>query len=279
VGHRVVRCGGDHRTDAVAREQFEQERPVDVTADQVRATHPVANGLDRAVERAFTIPVERVVGQGVGIGGAQLAYESAVRIAQALAVDQTDQLVGSQRCRDLACDLPVGQVEDLPGRRVADGREHHDRTVAELANDGVGVDPSDRAGMAEIDAITHAEGTGGDEVPGDHAHPGPSHGRVGHAHREQRLEFDTHRPGSVLDAAQCQRVGDTQSGVVVRFDVACRETLLDLWTDAVHQHDADAERAEQGNVVHECGEPVVLDRLARKRDDERPATVGMDVRR
>src|SRR6185295_3447996 len=42
------RRGRDHRADTVAREELEQQRAVEVTADQVRSLHAVVAGADRA---------------------------------------------------------------------------------------------------------------------------------------------------------------------------------------------------------------------------------------
>ncbi len=159
-------------------------------------------------------------------------------------------------------------------------RYQHHLACVQAARDGDRVDLAHRAGELEVDAFEHAERARGDVVAGGDADLRAGHGRVGQALREQRLELDAQHAHRLLHRDERGLVGDAQALRVLRAHAARLQLRLDLRPRAVHEHQADAERGEQVDVVDEAREARALgEHLSAEADHEGAAAERVHVRR
>ena len=141
------------------------------------------------------------------------------------------------------------------------------------------VDLADDAAVDEVDAVDDADRLRGEEVARDDADDGVGHRRVRQALRERGLDLEAQLAGGLLCAVERDRVGDAQPLAVARLVALRAQLLVDLRPKAVHQHELDAHRLQDREVLRERVELAGGDQLAGDRDDEGLAVVGVDVRR
>ena len=146
--------------DAVAREELEQQRAVEMAADEVRALDAVVAGADRARQVVLDVGGQLAAPareQRLGVLGRQLGQQLPAAVAHALGLHQEHELVRVEAHGDLRRDFLQREVEDLAGRRVAERRDQHDVAVVEALLDRVDVDPPHLAGQLHVDAVAHAD--------------------------------------------------------------------------------------------------------------------------
>ena len=130
-------------------------------------------------------------------------------------------------------------------------RDQHYFAGVERAADGEGVDLAHGSRIKEVDALAHADGARGDEVARVDADLRARHRRARQPLREHGLDLDAQHARRLLDRHERGVVGDAQALRVARAHAACLELGFDLRPRAVHQHEPDAERRQQVEVVHE----------------------------
>ena len=272
---------GDQRARAVAGEQLLQQGAVARVGDDVHALDAVAAGLAGGVHVTQQLGVDQLVAQVlVDVVGDHLAQQAVVlAVEDALLLAQADQLVGLQRGGHRYGHVLGEQVEDFARGRVAGRAEDDDVVVGEVLVDDLGVHRAHFAGQAEVDAVAHAVGLGGDEVAGHGVDLGAVHGRVGQAHAQQRLDLQTDGADRVHDAAQRLARGDAQAVVVGRGQPVLDQVLVDLRARAMHQHQLDAQRVQQRDVMHDVAEVLVVHGLAAEQQHEGLAAMPVDVGR
>jgi hypothetical protein len=78
----------------------------------------------------------------------------------------------------LRCDFLDGEVEDLAGGRISDGRDQHDVAVVEPLLDRLGVDAPHFARKLHVDAVDDAHRLGREVVAGADAVARAGHGEL-----------------------------------------------------------------------------------------------------
>src|SRR5262249_43612777 len=185
-----------------------------------------------------------------------------------------------ERHGDAFGDVLPRKVEYLAGGRIAKGRDEYDLARVQAARDAGGVDLPDRPGELEIGALHHADGPRRDVVARRDADLRARHRRVRQSLRQQGLDLDPEHASGLLDRLQRALVGDSQSVRIVRADTARFQLRLDLWTRTVRQHEPDAERGQDADVVDEAREAGALgEHFATERHHERAAAKGVQIRR
>src|SRR4029434_7787476 len=104
----------------LAREEFEQQRTVEMTADQVRARYTVVAGADRMRQIMLDIGGKLAFAGGeqrVGIARRELGEEPSAAVAHTFGLHQENELVRFEAHGDLGGDLFEREVEDLAGGR------------------------------------------------------------------------------------------------------------------------------------------------------------------
>ncbi len=133
--------------------------------------------------------------------------------------------------------------------------------------------------MLQIHAIDHAYRLRGDEVATGYAYVGVGHRGIGQSHGQQRLDLDPHPSCRFLYALHGHGIGQAYSLMVAVFQVHFGQMLLDLRTCAMYQHQSDAQRGQQVEIVRQFDELAVGDHFAAECDDERLATEAVDIGR
>jgi hypothetical protein len=100
------------------------------------------------------------------------------------------------------------------------------------------------------------------------------HGRVGQPHAQQGFDFEADGADGIHDAAQRLAGGDAQAVVEGRGQSVLGQIFVDLRARAVHQHQTDTQRMQQGDVVNDVAEVVVVDRFAPKQSARRSCHDG-----
>ena len=100
-----------------------------------------------------------------------------------------------------------------------------------------------------VHPVHDAHRPGQREIARHHPDAGIGHRRVGQPLREPRLHVVADRAGRFLRAFQCHRVGDAQTVVVLRCLSAQPQLLVDLWPAAIDDHDVDADRVQQAQIL------------------------------
>jgi hypothetical protein len=181
--------------------------------------------------------------------------------------------------RDLGGNLLDGEVEDLAGGRIADGREQHDVAVLEALMDRLGVDATHLAAELHVDAVDDAHRLGGEIVAARHAVARAGHRRAGEPERQERLDARAHLAGGLEHAIHRVGIGDAHAVRVMALVALLLEDGLDLRTAAMRDDQVDAEAVQQIQIVHDAQEGVVRDDLSAEGDDERLPAKGVHVRR
>ena len=158
------------RTATVTGEQFGQQRAVLGVTDDMAARHAATTGFSGGIEQLrLIIAHAQALQMGRHLLRAQFAHQFAVFVDQAELGAEQQQLVRAQINRGAGGDVFAGKVENLTGRRVAQRRQQHDRTLVEQAVDALAVDPTHFAGVVIVDAFQHADRPRRDEVAAGHA--------------------------------------------------------------------------------------------------------------
>ena len=131
--------------------------------------------------------------------------------------------------------------------------------------------------MLEVDAVEHADRARRHEVAADHPHLAVGHGRVRQALRERRLDVEADFARGFLGTLERGTVGDAHAVGEARLQPLELELRLHLRARAVDDHQANAHRVQQRQVVHQGVETAGFDQLAAEADDERPAAMRMHV--
>ena len=116
----------------------------------------------------------------------------------------------------------------------------------------------------EVDAVDDADRPRGEEVARHHAHRRVGHRRVRQALRERGLDLEAQLAGGFLRAVERDRVGDAQAVAEARRMALGAQLLVDLRPKAVHQHELDAHRVQDRQVLHEA-DSACRRRSARRR--------------
>ncbi len=210
----------------------------------------------------------------------QFAYFRAAHVGDHRRFGNENQLVGvqAQSRRDTATSsivrLKASPVGEKPSGDSSTSppvlQDRVDRFVRDLAHD---------AGQFQIDAIDDAHRTCGDEVAGDDADRSMRHRRVRQALAERGFDIEAQFAGGFLRAFQRGGVGDAHAVVESRLDLPQCQLFRHLRARAVHDHDLDAQRVQQRQILRQDRQCAGSDQFARKGDDERPAAESVNVRR
>ena len=120
---------------------------------------------------------------------------------------------------------------------------------------------------------------GGDEVAPGHANIGIGHRRICQSHRQQRLDLDAYATDRFLDALHGSGIGQPYALMITVLQIVIGQMLFDLRTCAMHQHQSDAKRGQQVEIVRQADEFSVFNYFSAKRDDEGLATKTVDIGR
>ena len=118
---------------------------------------------------------------------------------------------------------------------------------------------------------------GGDEVAAHHADARPLHGGVGQPHGELGGDVVLQAAAHLLDDGEALIVGDPDPSVVLGLDARASQRLVVLRTRAEHQHQANAERLQQGDVAHYVGKVGVTDGFPAHHQHEGGTPVHVDI--
>src|SRR5690554_208538 len=269
----------DQGAAAVAGEQLVEQRAVLHVADHVAALHTTATGAGGRLQQAGLVAVAEARQMLADLLRTQLADQPALLVQQPLLGTEQQQLVGAQFDGGAGGHVLAGQVEDLPGGRVAQRGEQHDAALVQLAADALAVDAAHLAGVVVVHPVHHADGPRGDEVAAGDAQARALHGRGGHVHGQTRLDGDAQLTDGVDHAFQGRLVGDAQALVEARLQAALGQPRLDLRTRAVHQHQAHPQAVQQHQVVDDVAEVDMFDGVPRQHDHEGTLAVRVDVGR
>ena len=143
--------------------------------------------------------------------------------------------------------------------------------MREFAAYGLVVDLSDLAGVLQIEAIDDAGRSCADEIAPAHADIGSMHGRLARALGEHGLEFDADAAGLLPDVRHGLGIGDRQRTAGCNFRLGLLRSM--------HERHAHAETVQQAQVEDDVRQIAGSKRLAMQQYDERPAAVGVDIRR
>jgi hypothetical protein len=131
----------------------------------------------------------------------------------------------------------------------------------------------------EVHAIDDAHGSRGQEVARHDPHRRIGHRRVRQALREGGFDLEAQLAGGFLRRVQCHRVGDADAVGEARDMPLGRQLFGDLGPKAMHQHEFDAHRVQDGKVLHEGVELAGRNGFAGQADDKGLAAIGVDVGR
>ncbi len=243
------------------------------------ALDPGPAGLRRGVQQLGLVAVAQPLQVRGHLLRAQFADQFAGCVQQALFGAVENQLFRFQVDGGAHGHVFTGQVEDFPGRRVAQRREQDDAALVEKAANTLAVDATDLAGMVIVDTLDHADRPRGDQVAASDPQARALHRRGGHVHRQPRLDGDAQTTHGVDDAFQGRRIGHSQVAVIARSQAARGQARLDLRARTVHQHQARAEAVEKDQVVDDIAESGMLHPFAGEHDHEGAVPVRVDVGR
>ena len=183
------------------------------------------------------------------LGDEDLAQETAL-VLEAIRggeVQELDRLqLGGQRDGDGVGVDPVGLAVAIEAERRDDG----DDSLRQKALEHLGVDALDLAGELVVDAADDSEGVGDDGVGGDGAEV------VGGEALEDLVREPIGRGERDLQRAG---VGDAGAVEVGGRDATLGRKRRHLARGAMHEHDADVQRPEDGDVEEKVGKVVVGD--------------------
>jgi len=97
--------------------------------------------------------------------------------------------------------------------------------------------------------------------------------------REGGLDVEADLAGGLLGALERPCVGDAHAAMKARLQSLQPHLRLNLRPRSVHQHQADAHRMQQRQVVHQRRQTPGLDQFAAEADHERAAAMRVHVRR
>ena len=184
------------------------------------------------------------------------------RVDDAFSFDERDQLVRAEGDRRVGRKLRRREVEGLSRHRIADGRQRHDLPRIEACLDGLHVHATDRSRVSEVHAVHDAVGPRGDEVAGGHADARARHRRPGQSHGEVSLELHPVGARRLHGHLEGVAVRHTETIHDARLDPSALEAPVDLRPGTGDQHQADAQRVQQPDVVHESPKPLAEEGLA-----------------
>ena len=232
------------------QEELQQHRPVHGKGHDVRTRHAALTGLQ--CRRQVDAQRQRQVVAGQQRPGPRLrdlGLDAAVVTVHTGYLGQEHQLVGVQCHGRGRCHLFHGQVEGLTRGRVTDVGQQHDLLIVQRPLDGHGIHLAHHTAVDMVHPVHDAHRPGQCEIARHHPDPGIGHRRVGQPLREPRLHVVADRAGRFLRAFQCHRVGDAQTVVVLRCLPAKPQLLVDLWPAAIDDHDVDADRVKQAQIL------------------------------
>jgi len=208
---------------------------------------------------------------------AQFTHQPSVSVQQARLGAEQQQFVGTQFDGRAGSHVFAGQVEDFTGRRVAQGRQQHDRALVEQAADALAVDAAHFASVVVVHAFEHADRPRSDQVAGGHAQARALHGRSGDVHRQPRFNGQAQGADGIDHAVQGGRISNTHAPVIVRRQAAIGQPAFDLRARAMHQHQAHAQAVQQHQVVDDIAEIRVFHPIAREHDHKGAVAMGIDI--
>ena len=133
--------------------------------------------------------------------------------------------------------------------------------------------------MLKIHTVNDAHGLCGEEVARNHAHPRIGHWRVGQALAEGRLDLIAQLAGGLLCAVERDRIGHADALVVARRVALEAQLFVHLRAKAVHQHDFDAHRLDQRQILHDVLQLACGHRFPGQADDKDLVAKLVDVGR
>ena len=277
-----------HRADAVVREHLHQQRAVDRERQDVRALDAAAAGLHAVLQ--VEGGVGRLGRRRAGRRAAARRRPARVRCRSALSGSSgVSRMPGTSvmksslsACSAMAVLVATSSIVRLKASPVGEKPNGDSSTSAPMSiarRIAARVDLAHHAAVHEVDAVDDADRPRGEEVARHHAHDRVGHRRVRQALRERGLDLEAQLAGGLLRAVERDRVGDAQAVAEARRVALDAQLLVDLRPEAVHQHQLDAHRVQDRQVLREAVELAGGDQLAGDRDDEGLAAVGVDVRR
>ncbi|MNQ26856.1 hypothetical protein D3C85_401020 [compost metagenome] len=103
------------------------------------------------------------------------------------------------------------------------------------------------------------------------------HRRVGQTLAERRLDVQADFAGGFLGAFERGGVGGGQASVELMGEPLQAQLLIDLRARAVHQHQPDSQRRQQGQVLNQRIQRARLHKFAAKRHHEGLASERMHI--
>ena len=241
------------------------------------ARHTGPAGLGGSIQQLGLVIAAEARQMGRHLLRAQFANQPAVFVQQATLAAEQQQLVRLQVDGRAHGHVFAGEVENLPGGRIAQRRQQHDAALVQQATNALAVDPAHFAGVVIVDAFQHANRPRGDEVATGHPQARALHRRGRHVHGQARLDGDAHLADGVDHAFQGRAVGNPQVAVKVRGQAAGRQAGFDLRARAVHQHQAHAEAVQQHQVVDDIAEVGIGHAFTGQHHHKGAVAVGVDI--
>ena len=276
----LVAILGDHGADPVAGEQLAKQRVVVVPGKQVRTADTVAGRAAGRAQMAGELAAGRLpFAQGVGFIRCQLALELAAVVVQPGRLSQQNQFIRLERHRDMLGDLRGVEIEDLAGAGVSQRRQDHQIAAGEQALDRLAAHAANFTAVIEIHPAAHAQRFRRHQIAGDGGKLDTMQRRVGQPQRELGFEIETVYRGDAFDVIHDLAIGDPAPLDAHRRDTGGFQRGTDLRPDAVDQHDPNAERMQQRQILQQLAASRRRHRFAFHQDDEGLATVGVDVGR
>ena len=157
-------------------------------------------------------------------------------------------------CSAIAVLVATSSIVRLKASPVGEKPNGDSSTIAPMsmrAPDRRRVDLAHDAAVHEVDAVDDADRPRGQEVARDHAHGRVGHRRVRQPLRERGLDLEAQLAGGLLRAVERHRVGDAHAVAEARRVALRAQLLVDLRPEAVHQHELDAHRMQDRQVLRE----------------------------
>ncbi len=275
----VQAAGGEHGANTVVGEHLAQQGAVGGRVDQVRARDASAARANRIRQINARVAGREFRQQRLGFGQRKFGANTTAGIDHPVSVHQEDEFVGTDRGGSGCSDVLHREVEDLPGRRVAQRRQQDDLFVAQAVIDCHCVDFAHPTGELQIHALDDPNRLRSHEVAAGDADVGTRHRCVGQSHGQRRLQLAAHLADRLFHALERRRVGDPQITDVAPLELRPHHAPLDMRPHAVDDHEAYAEALQQVEVVHQTGEGVAVDHVATEGDNEHFAAKRVDVGR
>ena len=117
--------------------------------------------------------------------------------------------------------------------------------------DTTDIDLAHQARVHEVHAIDNAHGACGNKVARDHAYRGTSHRRIGQALAKRGFDLKAQLARGLLRAVERDGVGNADALRILGRVALGGQLVVHLGAKAVHQHDFDAQRLYQRQILHD----------------------------